>query len=486
MIWFRKCSPDRRAQGRPAGRTSRGYVFQTAASVLADRARRRDSRQADAHFPFDPDRHGDEELDPHRQLSGKEDLRAAVAALLALPERTRTIFVLHRLEGQKYRDVATQLGISVSAVEKHSRETYGPRDPAFERGLRSQGLMRDIIDLRRLQAMDADTAAALLAARLSDPTGPHDVELLDEWLEQEEGHRRAWERAQRALFTIDSAGADDILAELRLAAREAGPAAGRHWPRWAMAAAVVVVLAGGAWTVTERPGAVPDQVATAPASPSTYATAKGEVRTISLPDGSTMTLDTDSAVEIAFAGNRRDLTLRRGRASFAVEHDASRPFSVRAGGHQVVALGTRFDVRLDPGLFQVVLVEGRVSVSAGSGEPVLLRAGQQLVEKAGESALVSSADGGDARSWQQGMATFHDEPLSAVAAELNRYTSDRLVVRDPRLAELRVTGVFRTGDVTRFGRTLAEIYPLRLVRKSAHEWEIVSTGGAARENIEQR
>jgi RNA polymerase sigma-70 factor (ECF subfamily) len=95
-----------------------GYVFQTAASVLADRGRRRSSRHADAHEQFDPEHHGDKEFDPERVLSGKESLRAATAALLSLPERTRTIFVLHRLEGYKHREIAAQLGISVSAVEK--------------------------------------------------------------------------------------------------------------------------------------------------------------------------------------------------------------------------------------------------------------------------------------------------------------------------------------------------------------------------------
>jgi RNA polymerase sigma factor (sigma-70 family) len=96
-----------------------GYVFQTAASVLADRRRRRAVRHADFHVAFDPDRHGDQDFDADRILSGKQDLRAATAALLSLPVRTRTIFVLHRLEGCKYRDIAAQLGISVSAVEKH-------------------------------------------------------------------------------------------------------------------------------------------------------------------------------------------------------------------------------------------------------------------------------------------------------------------------------------------------------------------------------
>jgi RNA polymerase sigma factor (sigma-70 family) len=96
-----------------------GYILKTASSVLADRARRSASHAAERHVEFDSEVHGDEEPDPVRILGVKEDLHAATAALLSLPERTRTVFVLRRLEGQKYRDIAIQLGISVSAVEKH-------------------------------------------------------------------------------------------------------------------------------------------------------------------------------------------------------------------------------------------------------------------------------------------------------------------------------------------------------------------------------
>ena len=96
-----------------------GYVLKIASSVISDRARRRGVRHLDAHVPFDPDFHAGEEIDPERVLSGKEDLNAAVAALLSLPERTRTVFVLRRLEGYSFRDIAGHLGISVSAVEKH-------------------------------------------------------------------------------------------------------------------------------------------------------------------------------------------------------------------------------------------------------------------------------------------------------------------------------------------------------------------------------
>jgi len=95
------------------------YVFRTAASVLADRARRRGARSADSHVAFDPDLHADTDFDPEQLLADREELRAAIAALLSLPERTRVIFVLHRLDGSGYRDIGDQLGISVSAVEKH-------------------------------------------------------------------------------------------------------------------------------------------------------------------------------------------------------------------------------------------------------------------------------------------------------------------------------------------------------------------------------
>ena len=96
-----------------------GYVMKTASSVLADHARNRFSHRASLHVAFDAEVHGEEQSDPERLLRGREDLYAATACLLCLPERTRTVFILRRLEGKKYRDIAEHLGISVSAVEKH-------------------------------------------------------------------------------------------------------------------------------------------------------------------------------------------------------------------------------------------------------------------------------------------------------------------------------------------------------------------------------
>jgi RNA polymerase sigma-70 factor (ECF subfamily) len=96
-----------------------GYVLTIASSVMADRARRLSSRRAEAHVPFDPDLHGETDLDAARILGGRQELHAATLALLSLPERTRTVFILRRLEGCRVREIATRLGLSVSAVEKH-------------------------------------------------------------------------------------------------------------------------------------------------------------------------------------------------------------------------------------------------------------------------------------------------------------------------------------------------------------------------------
>jgi len=96
-----------------------GYVFETASSVLTDRMRKRRSRHLDDHEQYDERLHGDVDFSPEHVLMGKERLARATAVLLELPEKTRTIFVLRRLEGMKYLDIAARLGLSVSAVEKH-------------------------------------------------------------------------------------------------------------------------------------------------------------------------------------------------------------------------------------------------------------------------------------------------------------------------------------------------------------------------------
>jgi RNA polymerase sigma factor (sigma-70 family) len=97
----------------------RGYLFETAYSVLVDRGRRGAVRQLPNHERFDPQTHAGEAFPMERIFIGRESLNKASLALLELPERTRNIFILRRLEGMRYASIASRLGISVSAVEKH-------------------------------------------------------------------------------------------------------------------------------------------------------------------------------------------------------------------------------------------------------------------------------------------------------------------------------------------------------------------------------
>lgn len=96
-----------------------GYIFQTAASVLTDRHRRRRVRAADRHEPFEIEHHPRDDVSPDEVLLGREALGQVGAALLALPERTRQVFVLRRFEEMSFREIALRLGLSLSAVEKH-------------------------------------------------------------------------------------------------------------------------------------------------------------------------------------------------------------------------------------------------------------------------------------------------------------------------------------------------------------------------------
>jgi RNA polymerase sigma factor (sigma-70 family) len=96
-----------------------GYLFETAANVLRDRGRRRAVRQLDHHDSYEESRHAVEDFSSERVYLGEEALQELVRALQELPERTRTVFVLHRLEELRHAEIARRLGISVSAVEKH-------------------------------------------------------------------------------------------------------------------------------------------------------------------------------------------------------------------------------------------------------------------------------------------------------------------------------------------------------------------------------
>lgn len=188
---------------------------------------------------------------------------------------------------------------------------------------------------------------------------------------------------------------------------------------------------------------------------SIYDSERGRIRSFVLADGTRVTLDTGSRISVDLAGSERRVVLLEGRARFAVAKDAAHPFVVQAGEDAVVARGTLFDVRLQPGGAEVALYEGAVDLERREA-----RAPPRLIGRLrpGEKAVLAANDAAPAiapvraRPWPDGVLSGEDMRLADVIAEANRYGAKRIVLADPALGELRVSGGFRPAET----RELAE------------------------------
>lgn len=212
----------------------------------------------------------------------------------------------------------------------------------------------------------------------------------------------------------------------------------------------------------------------------------GGLRTLRLPDGSVVTLNTDSAVAAAFTPAERRIRLEHGEAHFAVAKNPARPFIVEAGGVAVRAVGTAFNIRLGTRAVEVLVTEGKVRVDdsmsgrslldAPAGVPAdTLPALGYPVLASGQKVVVARAATGASRiagqiattvvtademqrelSWRENRLDFELATLREIVAEFNRYSSHQLVVGDPVLAEKRFGGSFKPDDQAGFVRMLQE------------------------------
>ena len=317
-------------------------------------------------------------------------------------------------------------------------------------------MVREALTVEKLNGMEPQDAAALFVARRAEGLTASEQQLLADWLAAAADNRRLFENADRAWHAFDESDNDEILAAMRAHARAPKPRSATHWRPAAAAAAIALLAIGVAWFFIPA------------AQTFEYASMRGEVREVQLPDGSILTLDGESMVEGRFGKESRGIELQRGRALFAVAHDAARPFSVTAGGRRVVAVGTRFDVNLLSDGLTVTLLEGRVNVESldSAVAPVPLAPGQQYVERHGKVEVRATGGAGDsAVSWQKGLVTFEDQPLAEAVAIMNRYSTVQITIGDTDVALLRVSGQFRAGESQRFAETLAEMHGLRAVRR---------------------
>jgi transmembrane sensor len=204
-----------------------------------------------------------------------------------------------------------------------------------------------------------------------------------------------------------------------------------------------------------------------------YATKTGEMRTVSLDDGTTIEMNTASTVAVTFTGQERHVTLDSGEALFRIAKDSARPFLVTVGGRDVRDVGTVFNVLRDHARTVVTVESGSVSVSpAGAtarSRPVLLAAGDQLAADDGAGEAVNHVDPAQATSWRQGYLTYKEAPLSVVVADLNRYFAGRIFLSDKDAGVRRFSGVLKVDDENAVLNRLAQLLPLVVDRKGDGE-----------------
>lgn len=287
------------------------------------------------------------------------------------------------------------------------------------------------------------------------------------WLDASPDHADAHDAMASAWSALDSIADDPAIARMRAEALQPAPARAL-WPRFvAIAASLLLVFAtlfaGGLIRMPDDKPAI--------LAADIYQTHKGQSSTIRLSDGSVVTLDTDSAVQVRLQPGRRDIMLTRGRAYFQVAHDGARPFVVTAGNRSVIAVGTEFDVSTDPRRIEVTLTQGKVLVQSSelpasfrktAHDSVALVPGQQLVfDTASRRTTVRQGDLASLTAWRMGRLRFDSERLADAVDEINRYSPRPLRLADASLAEMRVSGVFRTDQPENFTTALTTLFPVR-------------------------
>jgi transmembrane sensor len=191
--------------------------------------------------------------------------------------------------------------------------------------------------------------------------------------------------------------------------------------------------------------------------PDEYQTKIGEQRSVMLADGSRVTLNTGSRIEVRLLADHRIIDLVSGEALFEVAHDVQRPFDVRVGGVVARAVGTQFEVDRRATRTVVTVVEGRVAVAASEASPpqLLLAGDRVVVDGTGPGRIEKGINLTDAIAWIDRQLVFRRRPLSEVAEEFNRYNVAQVEIRSPTLQKQEVTGIFRTDDVASFVTLLA-------------------------------
>jgi len=201
-----------------------------------------------------------------------------------------------------------------------------------------------------------------------------------------------------------------------------------------------------------------------------YWTGTGERQTIQLPDRSTVTLNTQTAIATVFEGTVRRVRLLKGEAFFKVQPDPEHPFVVESGEIDTRAVGTEFVVRAQPGGDQVTVLEGLVEISSRGGNRYTARlpAGSQVQSEQGRLGAPHPVDPAAVSAWLRGRLVVDGVLLAQVIDEVRRYYPGTIMLWTRDLGEMRVTGTYNVDDPAGTLSLLIKTFPLHMLSFTNH------------------
>ncbi len=203
-----------------------------------------------------------------------------------------------------------------------------------------------------------------------------------------------------------------------------------------------------------------------------YHTLVGEQSALQLSDGSTVFLNTDTALDVSMSDGERRIELLRGEAEFAVAHDSNRPFRVVTGHTTTEALGTRFVVRYSHSAGDVTLLEGKVRTTRSNHRgdtlsQVMLTPGEHVAFNENQLGEVQPADVSAADAWRRGRLVMNFVALQDVINEINRYRPGHVFLLDSELAQRKIHVAMDINHIDDWLDALEDTLPIR-VRHAGH------------------
>ncbi len=317
-----------------------------------------------------------------------------------------------------------------------------------------------------------EAAGAWIARLEADDVDDADRRQFAAWLEENPRHAETFDAMRHTWHRLDALG---IVSDRRDASdgRAAAPQPRTMTASLRLAVAATVLLLSGisTWLLLPEPTTLE------------YRTAVGHQLSVSLQDGSTIELNTDTLIEVDYTDGERKIVLLRGEAHFEVKEDVGRPFVVFAGNGAVRAVGTEFNVYLtEDSAVEVTVTEGIVEVSRSDGpagranqteNPLVPKApariGKGQVVRYGQASAVAPIPAPDVErrlAWRRGMLSFDGESLEEVVAQVSRYTDIEIIIVDADLRDLRVGGVIKSSDVTALVGLLETAFAVEVRREA--------------------